>query len=369
MSAYGKRLQSSISVPTSSALLTIDTRDSYKFQDGYIAPNYTNPYDINIYKNESIFQGKISRIALQEVNMIYSIPNVNPYNNVLFLSNGTTEVAINVDTNFYSPQQLASQLEINLNAGSGTFGLTNWQVQYNLAESSFIIANGKNAVVDPPSPAVPGVPFKINPKYEQDKGSYKNPGENITYTRTDTLATLMGFGNVANALSPSITSVQNITSLRGDVASMLYTTYIDVVSKTLTGNQKVRDVSTNNNTGSNLLARIYISKNLQELTPLSVDYEIAPQFPDNPAPDNFNVGAGTLNIKPFYINYQPPYVKQVRWDDSIFLSSVNIRLQDDKGNLLYDFERNYNTAGTFNFYRAGSNAYAQLTFLISESDD
>jgi hypothetical protein len=175
---------------------------------------------------------------------------------------------------------------------------------------------------------------------------------------------------IVNPNSGVTGDADHITSLRGDVASMLYTTYIDVVSQTLTQNQKVRDVSTNNKTGSNLLARIYISKDLQELVPVSFDYApVAPAFPNNPAPDNINIGDTTLNIKPFYINYQPSYVKQVRWNDSIFLSSLNIRLQDDKGNLLYDFERQYSKPGEFNFYRAGSNAYVQLTFLISESTD
>jgi hypothetical protein len=389
MNAYGKQLESVITVPTSSALLTIDTRDSYQFEDGYISPNYTNPYNIQIYKNESIFQGKITRLALQEVNMIYSIPNVNPYNNVLYISGSTgpgvstayPEQAIAVQTNFYTPAGLANTLQNELNtattvgAGStGLFGVDSWQVQYNLAESSFIIGNGQTG------PTGPCVPFNINPKYGQDKGQYANPGERTPYKRTDTLATMMGYGNVANEFTPNPDFIVNpnsgvtgdadhITSLRGDVASMLYTTYIDVVSQTLTQNQKVRDVSTNNKTGSNLLARIYISKDLQELVPVSFDYTTAPAFPNNPAPDNINIGDTTLNIKPFYINYQPSYVKQVRWNDSIFLSSLNIRLQDDKGNLLYDFERQYSKPGEFNFYRAGSNAYAQLTFLISESTD
>ena len=367
MSAYGKKLESVISVPTSSALLTIDTRDSYQFEDGYIAPNYTNPYNIQIYKNESIFQGRITRLALTEVNMIYSIPNVNPYNNILFLSGSTgPEESIVLGRAFYTPTFLAQQVQIELNAlnsGAGCLGTNNWTVSYEPGDATFTIQNGPGGT----GPASPGtiVPFKINPKFNQDKGTFTSAGESTSYKRTDTLATMMGFANVPNAVSPTpgVSSVKK-TGWRGDVASMLYTTYIDVVSQTLTQNQKVRDVSTNNNTGSNILARIYIGK---DFMPLDSTTTILP----GPGVDITN---NTLQVRPFYINYSPSYVKQVRWNDGIFLSSLNIRLQDDKGNLLYDFERNTTASiplpdNAGNVFIAGSNGYAQLTFLISESTD
>jgi hypothetical protein len=363
-----------ITVPTSSALLTIDTRDSYKFQDGFIAPNYTNPYNIEIYKNESIFQGKINRLALQEVNMIYSIPNVNPYNNALFLSGSTgPEISVTIPTSFYPPQELGKEVAKQLNETAfsgvtGALGCTGWNVSYDTGRGSFTIKNGDG--ITGPTGADTVFPFKINPKYGQDKGQVQNAGEPTVYTRTDTLATMMGFGNVANALTPTpgSTGIQQ-TGIQGDVASMLYTTYIDVVSQALTANQKVRDVSTNNNTGSNLLARIYISKDFQPLDTTTFTF---PQGMTGPggASEGFDITNNTLQVRPFYINYQPSYVKQVRWDDSIFLSSLNIRLQDDKGNLLYDFERNPTAeGGTTSIALSGSNAYAQLTFLMSEASD
>jgi hypothetical protein len=358
---YGKKLSSVIAVPTSSALLTIDTRDSYKFTNGFINTNYQNPYDIQIYKNESIFQGKITRLALQEVNMIYSIPNVNPYNNILYLSDGTNEQSVLLTIGFYTPQELAIVIQTKLNDPlNPIFNCNTWVVNYITEYATFEITNSGTIA---PLPVLPAVPFKILPKLGQDKGQIKVAGESTVYTRTSTLAEMMGFNNVPDALSPTPSPPIIKTGWKSDVASMLYTTYIDVVSRTLTQNQKVRDVSTNSFTGSNLLARIYIGKNFQVLDTETTVYD--PTATTITAIEKTN---DTYNVKPFYINYQPSYVKQVRWNDSIYLSSLNIRLQDDKGNLLYDFERNLQ--GTSNgIALAGSNAYVQLNFLISEQDD
>jgi hypothetical protein len=295
--------------------------------------------------------------------MIYSIPNVNPYNNVIYISNGVNEYPIVMDVAFYTPENLAEQLTDKLNTtttapgpAAGALGAIGWEVSYNPEFARFTIKNVNSGLP---------VPFKINPKYGQDKGTYNVVGETTSYSRTDTLATMMGFGNVPNALcvvNPAVPLPSPPTPAycqwSGDVASMLYTTYIDVVSKTLTANQKVKDVSTNDTTGTNLLARIYISKNFENL-----DTETTIYGPDGTTVEGYNRTNNTYEVRPFYINYQPPYVKQVRWDDSIFLSSVSIRLQDDKGNLLYDFERNIPES------LAGSNGYAQLTLLISESED
>lgn len=365
--SYGKKLTSTVVVPTASSLLTIDTRDSYKFKDGFIGPNYTNPYNIQIYKNESVFQGKITRLALQEFNMIYSIPNVNPYNSILFLNDGVNDAYISIPVGFLTPIELGNKVEDALNGVSTgatpagpVFGCNTWVVKYIPEFASFEITNQGSIA---PLPIITKVPFKILPKYGQDKGTSNVPGETTTYVRTDTLATMMGFGNVPDALSPVVAGIDT-TGWRGDVASMLYTTYIDVVSQVLTSNQKVRDVSTNDKTGSNLLARIYIGNNFQPLDTMTKVY--TPPSATNAT--SLEITNNTLEVKPFYINYQPPYVKQVRWDDSIFLSSVNIRLQDDKGNLLYDFERNL-VGNNDGIGFSGSNGYAQITFLISESEE
>ena len=89
-----KQIVPYLNVPLSSALFTIDSRDGVRSDPatGYqiIAQN---PYDVNIYKNQQLFSGAVERIALTEINMPWNIPNVNDYNNVLYLRKNSGETA------------------------------------------------------------------------------------------------------------------------------------------------------------------------------------------------------------------------------------------------------------------------------------
>jgi hypothetical protein len=129
-------------------------------------------------------------------------------------------------------------------------------------------------------------------------------------------------------------------------ATMLYTTYVDVVSSILCKHQDVRDTSTSYFTGNNILARIYIS------------------------PDRYYSVSDTtiIGVKPFQLHYEFPVPKEIKWEPTEFLPSCNIRLQDDKGNLLYFLPTASTVPGLVgSTLVCGNTAFVQMSMLISEA--
>ena len=113
-----------LNVPLSDALLTVDTRDGLRVDKatGYYIQNGQSPYDINIYKSQTLFSGAVERIALTEINMPFNIPNVNNTNNILVLKNSSgTEVTITLEERFYTAVELAEAVRKELNDYQGNF--------------------------------------------------------------------------------------------------------------------------------------------------------------------------------------------------------------------------------------------------------
>ena len=345
-----------LNVPLSTALFTVDTRDGLKISPDGLVASSQNPYDINIYKNQQLFSGAVQRIALTEINLPWNVPNVNTYNNVLYLDNGVTTWALGetehsdelgavvpasqIQPGFYTPDELATAVETALNVGNGVFGTSGapltWTVEYKTGGASDVIFNSKFFQISnsPRSGPGGGVAFRINPRYGISKGQGSNGlFPNDTNIRSDTLATMMGFGYSGTSLA---------TAQQGTYASMMYTNFVDIVSSVLCKNQDVRDTSTSYFNGSNILARIYIAGDKV----VSID--------------------NIVGTRPFHLHYEFPIPKEIQWNPEEFLPSCNIRIQDMFGNILYNPSPTPFTFGEI-IGRAGSSNFVQMNMLISEA--
>lgn len=355
-----------LNVPLSSALFTVDSRDGIRTDPstGFIV-DAQNPYDIQIYKNQQLFSGAVQRIALTEINMPFNVPNVNPYNNVLYLEDALgNEFALGNDVytdelgavqrtdiapGFYTPQELAEQLQFLLISASA-FGTNQWTVTYN---ASYGVPY--NSPPNKPTPAnipyftitnVGGAAFRVNPKFNQNKGSYSSPliTPQVVTQRSATLAEMMGFSNASKLFSQSQV---------GNYASMLYTNYIDIVSPFLSKHMEVRDTSSSYFNGSDIVARMYISRegydNTQTITNVS---------------GTTTTTSNILGTRPFHLHYNFPVPKQIRWSPSEFLPSCNLRMQDMYGNVLYGISTSSSSSLTQQF--AGNSNWVEMNFLISE---
>jgi hypothetical protein len=384
MSVLRKEPAPFLNVPLSDALLTVDTRDGLKVDraTGYYIQTGQTPYDINIYKSQTLFSGAVERVALTEINMPYNIPNVNLTNNILVLKKSDgTEATITIGEQFYTPVELAQAVRKILNDYQGNFVApifgSLWNVWYvpkgyddateyadwnalttygvgdkvNYNGFSFTSIQAGNIGQTPPlqnsfwtqtnnyvdgntlggssfvieSTGTGGgytqVSFTVSPKLSiAPSGKYS------------TLAEMMGFADAPQTYA---------TSLNGNYATCLYTTYIDIVSNIICKHQDVRDTSTNYATGNNILSRVYL------------------------APDVFfsinDDGSNIIGIRPFVLHYNFPVPKQIQWSPYEFLPSANIQLRDDKGQLLYAPNLVVSNGN------CGNSAFVQLTFHISEA--
>jgi len=328
-------LKQVVSAPITEALLTVDSRDGLKTSNGYYI-NPKNPFDIQLYSGTQLVTGRCRRLKLKELNMTYNVPNVNPRNNVLFVETGqapTTVTQIDIDPGFYLPEDLATALESVMNGATtygtttpsgGVGGLTTWTVTWNSDSNSFTIRDGN---VSPDR-------FRILPKLGQVLPPYSATPSEI---RSSTLAEMMGFNNCGLEFA--------FTSITGSYATMLYTTYIDVVSSWMTKNQYIVDKSTNDKTGNSLLARLYIAPERY--------YSIA----------NTNI----IGTRPFALYKEWSNPKEINWNESEPIASINIQLQDDNGNILYAPSSQTPTGITVADLVCGNSGFVQMTFGVSEA--
>lgn len=332
-------LKQVVSAPISEALLTVDSRDGLKVDSATgLYTNPRNPFDLQIYSGTQLVTGRCRRLKLKELNMTYNVPNVNPRNNVLFIQMSSTEDIFQIDVipAFYLPEDLAGALQLLLNNEAGASlvgtvtpagavgGLTTWSVVWNSDSNTFTISDG-NGSADA---------FRILPKLGQALPSWSVTPREL---RTSTLAEMMGFNNCGNGYA--------METLTSSYATMLYTTYIDVVSNWMTKNQYIVDRSTNQKTGNSLLARLYI------------------------APERYYSVSNTTTIgtRPFALYKEWSNPKEINWDEKEPIASINIQLQDDKGNILYAPDIATPVGISTKDITCGNSGFVQMTFGVSEA--
>jgi len=223
----------------------------------------------------------------------------------------------------------------------GVFGVTgnavSWNVSYIIGTVGLSpVGNANFFRISNTRTSGGPVNFRINPRYGLSKGIGSNGiFGNDKNNRSDTLATMMGFGYA---------STQYRDTQNSSYASMLYTNYVDIVSSILCKNQDVRDTGTSFFNGTNILARIYISG------------------------DKIQNQDNIVGTQPFHLHYEFPTPKEIQWNPTEFLPSCNIQLRDMFGNLLY-LASPIQTSSDPQAIQgwATNSAFVQMNMLISEA--
>jgi len=252
--------------------------------------------------------------------MNWNIPNIigTPglyKNNTLLMESEDEDVDaylmdLGTSDQFLTPNELATSIQNQLIADNA-FGTSNWEVKYLNVFGRFQITGG--------------VGFRIVPQ------------------PTDDLTTLMGFRNMPQKYD---------TLAASSYATMLYTPYFDIVSTSLTKNQNVGDNSSSIIIGQNTLARIY-------LTP---DGFRGRQDNTIPSPVYGKVDCDIFGVRPFTIHKEFSNPKQMFWNGTEFLSSLDIALIDNKGRILYSTSQ-FPEVGSW----SGDSAEWQMTLQFTES--
>jgi hypothetical protein len=306
------------------ALLTLNSADRSGSEEYGVSQTLINNF--KIYKPQILGNGYFTRIALTEINMPWSLPNVNQYNNTftIVLHNvGYANVSCEIPVGFYTKTRLASVLAAALNTAITAAGYAaNYIFSITIEpESGFFTFTN----------TIPAAGF-----------TFGFPPINAR-TQTYLLNEMMGFiGGATNALIFG-------HSITGSYPSMLYTPFVDIVSDNLTKKQQVQDSSTAVSQGGQVLARIY-------LTPDGT----------NPVPTD---ETQILGCRPFTIHREFQTPKQIYWDTAEFINQIDIRLTDSRGNILAETPLTVDTTIPANRvveFGSGSTNW-QLTFQLSET--
>ena len=238
--------------------------------------------NFTIQKRQTFISGFFNRIALTEVRFPFASPNINPLNNsIRFYDSTATEHVITIPIGFYTPDELAAELDTQLTAAIP--GQT-WAVTYNEETCNFTVTSNANFSV---------APFQYPSSARTLKGLFY----------------MMGFTGAVPALTTSTIPGPN----------MQYTQYVDICSRALTQFQQVKDNSTRENQAPGIVCRLYLNNFTNECL------------------GDGNTGAKLTwpGCRMAMVHRLFPVPKQSAWHPGQFVDAIDISLYDDAGEPLY----------------------------------
>lgn len=306
--AQPKETAVSIRYP-SVALLCVDSADGESYNSAGYRVDTNQPNRIYINNQKPLTFGYMTRIALTEFNIQWNTPNVNARNNTLTISLKLTSsgaiqnFTITILEDFYSPSELASRIQTQLNSNTGIQAFLGGApgTQY----FTVSINSDLNVVIEQ-LPAV-DFTFKIIP----------------TPNATDDLTNMLG-------LTPRATDVY-VPIIVGGYASYQYTPYIDITSNFLTKNQNVQDGDTAKTSTGQKLARIYLSN--EEI--VNRFERLMPTYASNGTVNGSYYSTNVIGCKSFVFKREFKTPKVIQWNNTENVDVIDIEVLDYKGNPLY----------------------------------
>jgi hypothetical protein len=294
----------------STALLTIDSEDRFdsyqaKREATYGSYNYS-PYDFTITKRESIMNGFFTRLGVSEVVFPWNIPNINAQTNRMRVGYAAapggpfTTFTLSVAAGFYTPSQLATAIQAELNAVPAlagtvvTYGQNIVEGLENVPQFSFdFTASGQFVTFTPlayqPNPALPAF---------------------YQFNNTKQLFDVLGLNSLAYLPAVQKSGIDTLCQS---------TRYIDIVCSILTYNQSLKD-TTSQVVARDSLCRVYLGALNSNMIVPTTDSTFAPP----------GTTPGVV-----YAQYSTP--KQIQWvPNQPVPSGLRFQIFDDEGTPLED---------------------------------
>ena len=317
-----------------SALFCVNSADAEVFNPQGFRIDSTSPGNIYINKQAPVMFGYMTRVALTEVNVEWSFPNVYEGNNSLTLElidnagDSIGYIRVTVPVGFYTAPQLAAAVRDALNA--------NATVISNFGANAFTVAIGNYPIVTDTA-SLAGQTVEVDSSnFTIELGGAVGFFVIMPYNAviaglprlTDDLTNMMG-------LTPTVPKGLGYYDFyKGGFASMMRTPYIDIVSGLLTKNQSVRDNDSSKTGSKSLLARVYLSN--EEATPRNITLTYsATESP--PSSGLYPVIASTDNafgVKETTFRREFKYPKQIMWNSTENIDVIDLQVVDYKGNII-----------------------------------
>ena len=294
MEGYAKKV---ISHQGENGNLLISSKDR---NGGTFAQPTTQPYNnFLIAKGFPIQQGQIRNIKLSEVRFPYAIPNINDYNNKMWVGVGGNFQQVIVDSGFYSGDALATKLNADL---ALLFPGSNPSFTYNADGTFTCEAFGY------PNPLVPDY-VSLYPSFAVgDDGAFNM----LQPSTKPSLLSVMGFN-----FSPTQDYTTPATIQFSSVAPLVYTSFIDICSDVLTQYQDLPDAGTGQINRQHIICRLYVANETSTPSQLQSGN---PAYPGQ---------------APFVIHRQFKNPKVCKWNNQNSIDRIDIQLFDDAGRPLY----------------------------------
>jgi hypothetical protein len=283
--------------PSSTALLSVDSLDRVSGGGSGTSGNFL------INKNQSIFNGFFTRIAMTEITLDWCIPNVSDYlqNNTFTVTVGPTTITIDVPDGTYTVAECIDTILSLLNA----------PIPAGFGPGTFRIEDRTGAAWSPGT--------SIGLAYLATTG-----GGNFTITPTDLSESLGINGTVANSQFPFI------------CPKLLPYYYLDFVSPQLTYNQELKDNTTNAFVRDVLYRWVFAYDNSSVVPLDKYGYPILQGY------------------KSFVARRYLSYPKQILWNPSQPVGQLSFQIYTSNGDLL-------------NPTALGGECEYQLSLLFSEN--
>ena len=260
--------------------------------------------DFKIISGGALIYGYIKKIQISQTQLFYNIPTVNINNGSLTLicPDIPYAAALQIPTGFYTPEELAAQMELlitQVNFGPFRPGFTVVYSPY----TGFVFSTNTPSTFYFLDPIifVPTLPLAIINSFLR---TYRLIG--------------MDTNNCGPATNvPIVSPKAKVTQVSNTVPQMLYTSYIDIISETLTKYQKVKDCDSSAQKQASIISRIYL----------------AGTGPPQPVAGDGNVYP--IGSRPFAIVQDMNYCKTVRWSKDEAVNSLDFQLKDQYGELIF----------------------------------
>ena len=313
--------------PPSTALFCVDSEDRYtSYAQRRTAPTF--PFTMSIVKNQSLLNGFFKRVALTELRIYWTLPNIHQAwgNNTLTYNTGGANYTITIPDGFYDLDSLTATIQDLIRNAVGPGQIATFIATANVDGTSSYASGGATTFFFP--------------------------------TPTSAVRTLYDMLNLITTAAA--------TTAQGGVANLKSTDYVDIVCSQLTYNQKLKDGSSAV-FNRDIVERVYLDDTTKSLGRFNTNLFTAAGAANGYQAPAYDVTNFTNGCTPFTIYRQFSLPKQIRWEDIQPLGNLTFELYDDQGRSIQSLWTSiYPTVTPTSTFYANSFTW-NMSLLISEN--
>ena len=345
-------------------------------QPEQLAATPASSYNMNLGRN--LMSGYFHRLTVTDANVSWNIPTINSQNYIFCMTviNGAEvgTAVVTLPLGYYNYATLAEMMQkriIKAFSGAGdAFNLVGLTVTWRDPDQATNAVGRGSFFIQTPEP---GIEIAFVAAFPSDytgtpSAQFPNEGSIIPGTTVSQAQRAMyKFYTMIGVTSQIVLNFQYQQNTTPTYPTLIYTSYIDIISNKLSQFMRVKDSETSWSADTSVITRVYLT-NQGTITAPTVQYT---DLSGNPAETNQQIlfTEYAVGSRPFILNYTPTTPKNIKWSPDQAVVDFDIRVVDEFGDRL-PWNLNLSSNGTD---PAGTLSYTsetfefQLTVLCSET--